>query len=92
MNVRSVIIKPVISEKMSRPAELVQRAKQLSQLATFQFGRTTVTPAAQPATTTNASVANCMMRRSVDAPSAPRTAISRRRPSERTRMRLATFT
>jgi chromosome partitioning protein len=33
------------SEKMSRPAELVQRAKQLSQLTNFQFGRGTVGPA-----------------------------------------------
>jgi hypothetical protein len=34
----------VITEKMSRPAELVQRAKQLSQLANFQFGRNSMTP------------------------------------------------
>ena len=33
------------NEKMSRPAELVQRAKQLSQLTTFQFGRNAIGPA-----------------------------------------------
>src|SRR5207237_9069807 len=31
-----------LDEKMSRPAELVQRAKQLAQLANFQFGRNSV--------------------------------------------------
>ena len=41
MGAKPTEIEPVISEKMSRPAELVQRAKQLSQLANFQFGRTT---------------------------------------------------
>jgi chromosome partitioning protein len=55
MGARPVEIEPIISEKMSRPAELVQRAKQLSQLASFQFGRTTVTPAAQPAPATGAT-------------------------------------
>lgn len=37
------------SERMSRPAELVQRAKQLAQLTNFQFGRNTIPtqPAAQ---------------------------------------------
>src|SRR5438132_3559925 len=29
-------------EKLSRPAELVQRAKQLAQLTNYQFGRNTV--------------------------------------------------
>ncbi|HWB55068.1 MAG TPA: AAA family ATPase [Tepidisphaeraceae bacterium] len=33
----------VAAERLSRPAELVQRAKQLAQLSNFQFGRTTVT-------------------------------------------------
>ena len=41
------------SERLSRPAELVQRAKQLAQLTNFQFGRNTVpaaqAPQAQPA-------------------------------------------
>jgi chromosome partitioning protein len=37
-------------EKMSRPAELVHRAKQLAQLTNYQFGRTSVpTPSAAPA-------------------------------------------
>lgn len=38
---------PAATEGMSRPAELVQRAKQLAQLANVQFGR--VTAAAAPA-------------------------------------------
>jgi chromosome partitioning protein len=42
-------IEQVPAEKMSRPAELVQRAKQLSQLASYQFGRTNVQPIAQVA-------------------------------------------
>ena len=52
MGARPIEVEPVISEKMSRPAELVQRAKQLSQLANFQFGRTVTTPlgASQPGT------------------------------------------
>ena len=40
------------SERLSRPAELVQRAKQLAQLTNFQFGRNTVPtqpPVQQPA-------------------------------------------
>jgi chromosome partitioning protein len=38
------------SERLSRPAELVQRAKQLAQLTNVQFGRNTIPtqPAAQP--------------------------------------------
>jgi chromosome partitioning protein len=32
----------VAAERLSRPAELVQRAKQLAQLTNFQFGRTTL--------------------------------------------------
>ena len=39
------------SERLSRPAELVQRAKQLAQLTNFQFGRNTIAtqpPASQP--------------------------------------------
>src|SRR6476619_4313894 len=39
MGARPVEIEPIQSEKLSRPAELVQRAKQLSQLTNFQFGR-----------------------------------------------------
>ena len=44
MGARPLEVEPVISEKMSRPAELVQRAKQLSQLAGFQFGRNATSP------------------------------------------------
>src|SRR5205807_4404906 len=40
MGSKPLDVEPIISEKMSRPAELVQRAKQLSQLTNFQFGRT----------------------------------------------------
>ena len=39
MGARPMELEPVISEKLSRPAELVQRAKQLSQLTSVQFGR-----------------------------------------------------
>ena len=42
MGHRPVDLEPVIDEKMSRPMELVQRAKQLSQLTNFQFGRNSV--------------------------------------------------
>jgi chromosome partitioning protein len=48
MGARPVEIEPVVSEKLSRPAELVQRARQLSQLTNLQFGRTSV-PAIAPA-------------------------------------------
>jgi len=44
MGARPVEIEPIQSEKLSRPAELVQRAKQLSQLTNFQFGRGSQTP------------------------------------------------
>jgi chromosome partitioning protein len=49
MGHKPVDVEPVTNEKLSRPAELVQRAKQLSQLTNFQFGRNTVpaAPAAQ---------------------------------------------
>jgi hypothetical protein len=44
---------------MSRPAELVQRAKQLAQLANFQFGRNSVVPTAggSPLTPTMPAIA-----------------------------------
>src|SRR5688500_16508821 len=38
MGHRPIEIEPVTTEKLSRPAELVQRAKQLAQLTNFQFG------------------------------------------------------
>jgi len=44
MGTRPLDVEPIITEKMSRPAELVQRAKQLSQLTNFQFGRTNGAP------------------------------------------------
>ncbi|MGH7214628.1 MAG: AAA family ATPase [Tepidisphaeraceae bacterium] len=42
MGHRPVETEPVLAEKLSRPAELVQRAKQLAQLTNFQFGRNSV--------------------------------------------------
>jgi chromosome partitioning protein len=43
-------VEPVSNELLSRPAELVQRAKQLAQLTNLQFGKgTTSVPAASPA-------------------------------------------
>ena len=38
------------NERLTRPQELVQRAKQLAQLTNFQFGRTTVTTNASQGT------------------------------------------
>src|SRR5438067_10966936 len=43
MGQRPLEIEATPGEKMSRPAELVQRAKQLAQLTNFQFGRNAVT-------------------------------------------------
>jgi chromosome partitioning protein len=53
MGHRPVDLEPTPTETLSRPAELVQRAKQLAQLANFQFGRTNMqqmptTPAPVP--------------------------------------------
>src|SRR5207249_9420421 len=48
MGHKPVDIEPPPNEKLSRPAELVQRAKQLSQLTNFQFGRNTVQTPATP--------------------------------------------
>ena len=46
MGHRPVALETPSNEKLSRPAELVQRARQLAQLTNFQFGRGTVhTPA-----------------------------------------------
>ncbi len=42
MGHRPVEIEQTPNEKLSRPAELVQRAKQLAQLTNFQFGRNSV--------------------------------------------------
>src|SRR5689334_774001 len=39
MGHRPVDVEPVTNEKLSRPAELVQRARQLAQLTNYQFGR-----------------------------------------------------
>jgi chromosome partitioning protein len=50
MGHRPIDVEPQSNEKLSRPAELVQRAKQLAQLTNFQFGRNAVAtaPQAQP--------------------------------------------
>jgi chromosome partitioning protein len=49
MGHKPVDVEPMNNEKLSRPAELVQRAKQLSQLTNFQFGRNTIqAPAGAP--------------------------------------------
>src|SRR5689334_18851623 len=42
MGHRPVDVEPVTNEKLSRPAELVQRARQLAQLTNYQFGRGTI--------------------------------------------------
>lgn len=52
MGHRPVDVEPAPSQGLSRPAELVQRAKQLAQLTNFQFGRGTVN-LQQPQPTTN---------------------------------------
>ena len=51
MGHRPVEVEPSLGDgRLSRPAELVQRAKQLAQLTNYQFGRGNV-PAARPAET-----------------------------------------
>src|SRR3954447_26420797 len=58
MGHRPVDVEPAAAEKMSRPMELVQRAKQLAQLTNFQFGRNAVpTGAGSNATATAAPAA-----------------------------------
>src|SRR5688572_5515558 len=42
MGHRPLDVEPITSDKLSRPAELVQRAKQLAQMTSLQFGRTSV--------------------------------------------------
>jgi hypothetical protein len=42
MGDRPIEVQPAVPEKLSRPAELVQRAKQLAQLTNVQFGRTSI--------------------------------------------------
>lgn len=49
MGHRPVDVEPAAGERLSRPAELVQRARQLAQLTNYQFGRGTIkAPEAQP--------------------------------------------
>jgi chromosome partitioning protein len=49
MGHRPTDVEPALGDaRMSRPAELVQRAKQLAQLTNFQFGRAATPPKGQP--------------------------------------------
>jgi chromosome partitioning protein len=53
MGHRPVDVEPTTNERLSRPAELVQRARQLAQLTNYQFGRGTIktnndAPTAEP--------------------------------------------
>jgi chromosome partitioning protein len=48
MGHRPAVVEQLAPEPLSRPAELVQRAKQLAQLANFQFGRTNIGQTQQP--------------------------------------------
>ena len=49
MGRRPVEVEPVAGDvRLSRPAELVQRARQLAQLTNYQFGRGTTKPAQSP--------------------------------------------
>jgi chromosome partitioning protein len=52
MGHRPVDVEPATNERLSRPAELVQRARQLAQLTNYQFGRGTIktTPPTETAT------------------------------------------
>jgi chromosome partitioning protein len=57
MGHRPVDIEPALAgEKLSRPAELVQRAKQLAQLTNFQFGKNAVPTIPAPAAPTIPSI------------------------------------
>ncbi|MDQ3440217.1 MAG: AAA family ATPase [Planctomycetota bacterium] len=65
------------NERLSRPAELVQRAKQLAQLTNFQFGRNTIPtqPAAQQPAQQSAAAAATTTAQHLEAPAvAPRIA------------------
>lgn len=48
MGHRPVDVEPVNNERLSRPAELVQRARQLAQLTNFQFGKNSVPMSVAP--------------------------------------------
>lgn len=77
---------PVPTENLSRPQELVQRAKQLAQLTNFQFGRGTVVlnPATPAATTTAVIEAPAIAPRLADlaAATAPAVAAPARKSTE----------
>ncbi|MBV8781643.1 MAG: AAA family ATPase [Phycisphaerae bacterium] len=47
MGHKPVDVEPQLNESLSRPAELVQRARQLAQLTNFQFGRGTIVQPSQ---------------------------------------------
>jgi len=48
MGHRPTDVEPVSAERLSRPAELVQRARQLAQLTSYKFGRAGANVAASP--------------------------------------------
>jgi chromosome partitioning protein len=48
MGHRPTDVEPVSAERLSRPAELVQRARQLAQLTSYKFGRAGATVGASP--------------------------------------------
>jgi chromosome partitioning protein len=53
MGHRPVEVEPQAGEGLSRPAELVQRARQLAQLASVHFGRNSVAERIDPVTSSN---------------------------------------
>jgi chromosome partitioning protein len=78
-----VDLEPTPSEKLSRPAELVQRAKQLSQLTNFQFGRNSVQSQAgglNQVSTAGRNGAESPLATTLSAPAAPRIAEIERSP------------
>src|SRR5438067_1227405 len=73
MGHRPIDVEPLLPEPLSRPAELVQRAKQLSQLTQFQFGRgTAAATAAAPGTGAATATASAAPADSPVLPPAPR--------------------
>jgi chromosome partitioning protein len=67
MGHRPAEVEPVSAEKLSRPMELVQRAKQLAQLTNFQFGKNTVQTTSASSAPSNGAVASATI--SASAPS-----------------------
>ncbi|HZL34897.1 MAG TPA: AAA family ATPase [Tepidisphaeraceae bacterium] len=77
MGHKPVEVEPMSSERLSRPAELVQRAKQLAQLTNTQFGRGTINfPPVHAAAASPAPVATVAASSRFDLPAMPAAAIS----------------